>query len=380
MDSTYFDDIRPFLDHEVNQGLKRVTSNQLFIQICNWLFPNRNISEIIEEMNKVNSSLDFQKKFMYPAIYSILDKTSDGLSFSGFENLSNNKFHLYISNHRDILLDSAILQVLLVDHNLETSEISFGSNLMLSDFVVDAGKINRMFKVERAINSKEALLKSKKLSEYIHYTINTTKRSVWLAHRKGRTKNGIDQTDSVIIKMLEMSNKNNSLEHLLSLNIIPMSISYEYEPCDILKAIELYYSQDCNYTKQPGEDLNSIIKGIVEYKGRVHLSLNENINNEIINIAESTNKNELALKIAKLVDRKIIENYKLWPTNYIAADMLEKSNKFSDNYTKEEKDKFTSYKNKRLEILKENRNEIEQIFVKIYANPVYNFLNNRNLL
>lgn len=370
--SSKFDDLRPYDDYEVNDGLKKIVESKYFPIIANYLFPERAVQDIVEELLNVHSAFDFQKKFMHGAICSIVKQTSDGLSFGGFENLKQGESYLFIANHRDILLDSAMLQVLLVDHGMETSEISFGSNLMMNPFVIEAGKVNRMFKVERSINSKESLLMSKKLSEYILYTITEKKLSVWIAHRKGRAKNGIDKTDTVILKMLDMANSTDFVRHFKSLKIVPVTVSYEYEPCGKYKVNELFVSKNTEYIKQPGEDLNSILKGITEYKGRIHLQMGKPLVNELDELEEIKNKNERYQMLSELIDKQIYNDYKLWPTNYIAYDLLTNENKFENKYTTHEKEKFISIMNSELDSIKNNNAESVKIYLEMYANPVIN--------
>lgn len=370
--SNKFDDLRPYNDNEVNEGLKKIVENKYFPSIVQYLFPERAVQDVIDELLQIHSAFDFQKQFMHGAICSIVKQTSDGLSFGGFENLKRDESYLFVANHRDILLDSAMLQVLLVDHGMETSEISFGSNLMMNPFVIEAGKVNRMFKVERSINSKESLLMSKKLSEYILHTITEKHLSVWIAHRKGRAKNGIDKTDTVILKMFEMANTTDFVSHFKALRIVPVTVSYEYEPCGKYKVNELYQSRNTEYIKQPGEDLNSILKGITEYKGRIHLQMGKPIIQELDALVEINNKNEKYQLLCDLIDKQIYKNYKLWPTNYIAYDLLTNENKYQSRYTQSEKDKFISIMNSELDSIKINNPDSVKIYLEMYANPVIN--------
>ena len=369
--SNKFDDIRPYNDNEVNDGIKKIVESKYFPVIVKYLFPERSIQEVVDELLQINSAFDFQKKFMHGAIRSIVKQTSDGLSFGGFENLKSDESYLFIANHRDILLDSAILQVLLVEHGMETSEISFGSNLMMSPFVIEAGKINRMFKVERSINSKESLLMSRKLSEYILHTITEKHLSVWIAHRKGRAKNGLDKTDTVILKMFEMANTTDFVTHFKALKLVPVTVSYEYEPCGKYKVNELYVSRNSEYVKQPGEDLNSILKGITEYKGRIHLEMGKPIINELDVLENIKNKNEKFQILSELIDKQIYKNYKLWSTNYIAYDLLTNENKYQSKYTEIEKEKFLSIMISELDFININNADSRKIYLEMYANQVF---------
>ena len=308
---------------------------------------------------------------MHPAIRSIVKQTSSGLTCSGFDNIDPDNAYLFIANHRDILLDSAILQILLVEHNFETSEITFGSNLMTSEFVIDAGKVNRMFKVFRDGTKREMLTNSKRLSAYMRYAITQKNTSLWIAQRKGRTKDGNDKTEPGLLKMLNISGTGNFIENFTELNIVPLTISYEYEPCDVLKVKELYYSLKAPYKKSPGEDLNSIITGITQQKGRIHLSIGKPINDKLYKIEEKANNDKIN-QLARMIDKQIYDNFKLWKTNYIAYDILYNNGKYLNKYTSEDKKAFKNYLTKQLINIKGDKKILEKIFLNIYANPVEN--------
>src|SRR6218665_2804730 len=243
MSETYnFDDIRPYYDHEAHEVMQKLKSDPLFMQLVNYIWPGMTQEEAFAKAAKVNDNMTFQLEFMHQAIRVIVERSSTGLTCSGFENVDPNQAYLYIANHRDILLDSAILQILLVEHGFKTSEITFGNNLMQGDFITNFGKLNRMFTVLREGNSRELYEISQKLSAYIRHTIVDKNVSVWIAQRNGSTKDGNDMTQTDLLKMLNMSGKNRFTESIKQLKIVPLSISYEYEPCDDLKVQELYLS------------------------------------------------------------------------------------------------------------------------------------------
>ncbi len=366
-----FEDIRPNNDEEINPALKRITAEPVFQNILDYLFPDRPNEEIISEINTITSAIEFQKVFMHPAIRSIVKQTSNGLICTGFENINPDNAYLFIANHRDILLDSAILQILLVEHNFETSEITFGNNLMTSEFVIDAGKVNRMFKVFRDGTKREMFVNSKRLSAYMRYTITKKNTSLWIAQRKGRTKDGNDKTEPGLLKMLNISGTGNFIENFTELNILPLTISYEYEPCDILKVRELYYSLKAPYKKKPGEDLKSIITGITQQKGRIHFSTGKPINDKLYEIEERPDNDKIN-QLTRMIDKQIYENYKLWKTNYIAYDILYNDGKYINKYTSEDKKAFKNYLTKQLNNIKGDKNILLKIFLNIYANPVEN--------
>ena len=367
-----FEDIRPYYDNEAREAMFRLLADPLFFKLVNYLWPQMTAEEVRSKADKVFSNLDFQLQFMHAAIRTIVATSAKGLTCSGFEHLDKNESYLFIANHRDILLDSAILQILLVENGFSTTEITFGNNLMDSGFITDFGRLNRMFAVQREGTSKELYEISRKLSAYIRHTIEDKKTSVWIAQRNGRTKDGLDLTQTGLLKMLNISGTNTFENNHKQLRIVPLSISYEYEPCDVLKVKELYLSSlHTKYKKAQGEDLNSIITGITQPKGRIHLAVGKPITDELSQLSEISNDNEKTKKLTSWIDKQIYTYYKLWPTNYIAADLLEKSTKYQDNYTHEEKKNFLRYMSDSLSGIDGDSDFIEQIFLKIYSNPVY---------
>jgi hypothetical protein len=369
-----FDDIRPYYDHEVHAMLQKVMEDPLFMTLINFLWPEMTFDQVKAKAANIHSSLAFQLEFMDAAIKKIVEISSAGLTSSGFENLDRSKSYLFVANHRDIFLDAAILQIILVGHGFPTSEISFGSNLKEKGFITHFGKLNRMFTVLREGTSKELYEISRKLSAYIRHTILDKKTSVWIAQRNGRTKDGFDITQSGLLKMLNISGKKNFLENFSELHIVPVSISYEYEPCDFLKTQELYLSSlHTKYTKAPGEDLNSIVTGIRQFKGKIHLSAGKPLTKEdLVELNKNETENEKIKALAAFIDDEIYKNYRCNPINYTAADLLEKSKKRSPKYTAEEQKKFITYMDESLNKIQGEREALELIFLKIYASPVFN--------
>lgn len=237
-----FEDLRPYHDNEINPALKRIISEPLFDKILDFLFPGQDKNKIRQGLAETYTAHDFQLHFMHPLVSSIVNKTSAGLTFDGFEQLTPGTPYLFVANHRDIVLDSAMLQVLLLDNGHLTSEITFGSNLMINQFIIDLGKVNRMFKVIRGGNKMELLRNSRQLSAYIRYTITRKKVSAWIAQRSGRTKDGNDKTEPGLLKMFNMSAGKDFHHAFAELNIVPLVVSYEHEPCCALKIKELMAS------------------------------------------------------------------------------------------------------------------------------------------
>ncbi len=368
-----FEDIRPYHDEEINPALRRIIGVPEFGKILDFLFPGENKDQIIQDLTQTYTALDFQKRFMHPLVNSIVNKTSKGLTTSGFDLLNPGTPYLFVANHRDIVLDSAILQVVLLDHGHETSEITFGSNLMTNQFIIDLGKVNRMFKVYRGGNRMELFRNSQILSAYIRYTITRKKTSAWIAQRNGRTKDGNDKTETGLLKMFNFSGGCDFRQSFDELNIVPLAVSYEYEPCCAFKVRELMsVIKGIPYQKEPREDLMSIITGITQQKGRIHLAACTAVNQLLPETDVLPNVNDKINKLAALIDSTVYKHFRLWPTHYMAYDLLNRSGKFAGQYTAAEMEEFRSYMRKELSVFAGDTSEQEELLLKIYATPVIN--------
>ena len=378
MDLTKFDDIRPYNDSEVHPALERIVANPLLSNIAKYLFPGKDENLFKQLLLSCNTKDDFQVKVMSGVVEKILADTSKGLTYEGLEYFDGGAKHLIVSNHRDIVLDSAIIQLILFRHDVPRTEIAVGDNLITSSFIEDITRCNRMIKVIRSTSPREVYTTSKVLSEYMRYRVSNQISSIWIAQRNGRTKDGIDVTEQGLLKMFDMSGSGDFVKDFNELSIMPASISYEYEPCDILKAIELYITRRQKYVKAEGEDLNSILTGIMQPKGRIHIQFNEPLTEEEVNAAAELDKNERFKALGIAMDRKIIANYKLWPNNYIAYDMLNGEGRFADKYTAEEKVAFEGYLNaimQKIDKMEVDKAELKEILLGIYANPVVGKMN-----
>ena len=372
MTNQKFDDIRPYYDKEIPAAMQRIASSTSFPLLASYVYPDRSIKEVREQIRSYKTIRDFQHEIMVlvnerTIEYSITDFTTHGI-----EKLDPKKKYLFVSNHRDIMLDSSLMQYELVRHGHETSEITFGANLMQGQLVIDIGKSNKMFRVERPGGSaRDFYHASMHLSEYIRHTITEKHDSVWIAQRNGRTKDGCDRTDQGIIKMFGMSGNGSKVDALAELKIVPVAVSYEWEPCDILKAIELYERQSGPYIKKPGEDLNSILTGITQRKGRVHIEFCDQITRADLMRLDHLTINEYNRQVAALLDRRICSAYQLTPNNYIAHDIRYGTHNYADRYTQQEFDAFTKYMQKLAKYDEDcNIEQLVDIFLGIYANPV----------
>jgi len=369
-----FDDIRPYYEEEIPAAMQRIAESDVFPLLASFVYPTEPLEEVRKLVRSFKTVQEFQHDTMRRVNEQIISRSISDFSVSGLERLSPNKHYLFVSNHRDIMLDASLLQYYFVMNGFDTTEITFGANLMMHPVVIDVGKCNKMFKVARPSSDiKEFYRNSMHLSEYIRYTITEKGQSVWIAQRNGRTKNGIDQTDQGIIKMFCMSDSKDKIRALAELNIVPIAISYEWESCDILKSLELYESQYTKYTKKPGEDLNSILTGILQPKGHVHIAICQPIRMAELSAFERQTNNEYHKSVAKLIDSRINMAYRLYPNNYIAHDILYGNTRYQSMYTEQEYDLFCKH------LAKLDRYEdtcdierLREIFIGIYANPVDN--------
>lgn len=368
-----FSNISPYTDEEAVVALGKVADHPAVIEVSKSIFPNEPPTFLRDTLKSIKSIDEFQTIVMSKAIEWILETSAHNFSYDGINNIRKieGKF-LAMSNHRDIILDPAITQVVLYRNGLPMTEIAVGDNLLTNPYIEFLIRSNRMIKVIRGINARALYLSSQLLSKYIRQGITTGKSSIWIAQREGRAKNGIDTTEQGLLKMLDMSGTKDFVSNFEELNIVPFSISYEYEPCDILKARELLISRTQTYVKGPKEDLMSIMTGIQQQKGNIHLNIGTPLTHEEIQAAADCSKNDRYQAIRHAVDRRIIEGYQLWKTNYMGYDMANHTFKYADKYTPEDVEKFTAYIEHQLDTVENtlSRSELREILLRIYGNPV----------
>lgn len=373
-----FDDIRPYRNDEIAEAMHRIAGNSMLPVLAGFVFPDKPLEVVRDLLRSIDNIYDFQSKVMYVANRRIIENSIVEFTFSGLEHIDKEARYVYMSNHRDIMLDASLLQNVLLDNGMDTTEITFGANLMQGGLVIDIGKSNKMFKVERpGCGIREFYKASKHLSEYIRHTITEKRQSVWIAQRNGRTKDGLDHTDQGIINMFRMSGDDDKVRSLAELNILPVAVSYEWEPCDIFKTLELYARSKGPYVKKEGEDLNSILTGILQPKGRVHFQVCAPVTeNDLMQLADLSS-NEFNKQVAAIIDRRICQKYRLWPNNYIAYDLQSQTSVYKDHYTESEKETFIGYMHKLDKYADEESMEtLKNIFLSIYANPVRSAENN----
>lgn len=377
MKNPKFDDIRPYYEDEIPEAMQRIANSQSFPLLASYVYPNRDIEQVREMIRGFKTIFEFQHEVMKCVNEQVIARSTAGFTHNGLERLDPKQHYLFVSNHRDIMLDSSLMQYVLHINGHNTTEITFGANLMMNPLVIDIGKSNKMFRVERAVNMRDFYKHSLHLSEYIRFVLTEKKQSVWIAQRNGRTKDGNDATDQGIIKMFCMSKCSNKIKALSELNIVPVAVSYEWEPCDILKALELYESRQIKYLKKPGEDLNSILTGIVQPKGRVHMEFCEQITEEELMVFDEATSNEYHKKVAALLDKRIQAGYKLRPNNYIAHDLRYGQELYRDHYTSEERAAFIQHFQELNQYENCDIESLGDILLGIYANPVDNHMKAR---
>jgi len=367
-----FDHIRPFYDSEVNGAITSVVHHPMMKALMSFTFPDVEEAVWAEQLKKTHSKRDFQVNFIYRAVQKVLEKSSDGLTASGFDTLDNHTPYLFISNHRDIILDTSLLNVCLYDHGLIMTASAIGDNLVQKAFLHTLSKLNRNFLVQRGLSPRELLQSSKVMSEYIYQLLLRENRSVWIAQREGRTKDGNDATHPGVLKMLAMaSDEKNLMDFFRKIKIVPVSISYEYDPTDMLKMPQLIAeANDEVYIKDKNEDFMTLISGIMGQKKRIHIHVGDVLDSELDEIASGhDNHNKQIQAVAQAIDDSILTTYKLWPTNFIAYDLLNETSQFAQRYTEKEKLLFE----RRLEMRIDNENKIiRDGFLAMYANPVVN--------
>jgi 1-acyl-sn-glycerol-3-phosphate acyltransferase len=368
-----FEEIRPYYDTEVNQALLEIIDHPMLKAMMNFTFPDVEDEYWKNLLRHCHSIRDFQINFIYPGVKKVLEKSSEGLSTSGFEKLEKNTPYLFISNHRDIILDTSILNACLYEHGLFMTTSAIGDNLVKKPFLKHLSRLTRNFMIKRGLQPRELLQSSQLVSSFIKKSLLRENRSVWIAQREGRTKDGNDLTNKGVLKMIGMAaNEGQDLmDYLSQLNIVPVSISYEYDPTDILKMPELMArAQSEPYVKAENEDFINLLNGIIGQKKRIHFHIGDPINEALKEIGtEERNANKQINRVTQLLDDQIQKGYKLWPCNYIACDLINNSTQYHNQYSEDEKKLFLNRMHKGID----TKNSLAvKNFLAMYANPVIN--------
>ena len=373
-----FDDIRPFDSEELPEVYNRLLANEQFRQVLNYLYPNVPIDAISQKMHQCKTILEFQKAFAYTFLQELIDKASTGCDMESSA-IDNTRQYTFVSNHRDIVLDSAFLSKLLID-NATTCEIAIGDNLLSLPWVRDLARLNKSFIVKRGLAPRELMQASVKMARYMIFALTEKHENLWIAQREGRAKDSNDLTQKSILKMFALGAEGTLLERLQQFHVVPLSISYEYDPCDYLKAAEMQAKRDnANWKKGPMDDVFSMQTGIMGYKGNIHYHAAPCIDEYLETLKTTTDmaNGPLLAAICQHIDKEIHRNYRLYANNYVALDELDGTTIYTNKYSDDNKAKFDAYIEKQLaKITLPNKDEayLRQRLLEMYANPARNYL------
>ena len=376
-----FSDIEPYSDKEFKENMTRLVTEPGFEHAVKYVMPDVDFQEFTKQLCEVPDNETFQREVMLPFLHMLALKTTSGLTIGGLENISKDGSYTFMSNHRDIVLDASFLNYCFLTHGIPTSEVAIGNNLLIMDWITDLVKLNKSFIVKRNLKLVKALEAAHQLSAYIHYAILDKHQSVWIAQREGRAKDSNDRTQEALVKMLALEGGGSTIENLKSINIVPVSISYEYDPNDYLKATEFLLRRlDPDFKKSQHDDLLSMETGLLQPKGHVHFELGKCIDSELESLSPDIEKNELLKRICGLIDCNIHLGYKIYPINYNAYDRLHKTSRCDDCYTRAQADDFLEYIEKQLDkvrlhdVSELDREYMREMMFVMYSNPLKNKL------
>jgi len=379
-DSYNFDDIRPVIDSEVSDTIEELIACEGLEEALRYVIPALDWEALKAKLRLCKTKAQFKSSISYDLVMTVVKLSTHSLTISGGERISNHAC-MFMSNHRDIVLDAAFLNVLLYDIGHGMTQIAIGDNLLIYPWIKPVFRLNNSFFVKRSVSVRQRLEESKTLSAYIHHTIKETHESVWMAQREGRAKDANDTTQTGVLKMLDMAGKNDTLTNIMALNIVPIAITYQYDPCDYLKAQEFQLKRDDpDFVKSKRDDLLNMEIGILENKGHVHFTIANPINPTIKTLPHYPNKNELIAEIASVIDREIYANYRFFPCNYIAFDLLNNTNLFITKYNDIEIKDFEDYLQNQIAKIKiPNKDEsyLRCKILEMYSNPLKNHLENK---
>ncbi|MDR1919339.1 MAG: 1-acyl-sn-glycerol-3-phosphate acyltransferase [Tannerellaceae bacterium] len=376
---TKFDDIRPLTNDEVKEAIEKLIANEDFERAFRYIKPDLEWEGFSQLMRTFRTKEEFKSVLAYDVVMMVAKNTTFSLTVSGRSRLPEGHVPCtFISNHRDIVLDAAFLNVMLYDVGYGMTQVAIGDNLLISPWIETLVRLNNSFIVKRGVSGRQQLEASALLSAYIHHTIKETKESVWIAQREGRAKDSDDKTQNSILKMLNMGGDKDIVSNLMELNIVPVAISYEFDPCDFLKAKEFQQKRDNpDFVKSKRDDLLNMETGILNNKGRVHFTIGSPINPQLSLLDRNTDKNELYAQVAAIIDKEIYKHYRFYPCNYVAYDMLTNTGRFGGNYGRKDKKQFETYLQGQLDkIVFPGKDEayLRGKILEMYTNPLKNHL------
>ncbi|MEL7600106.1 MAG: 1-acyl-sn-glycerol-3-phosphate acyltransferase [Proteiniphilum sp.] len=379
METTHlFDDIRPLHDHEVAETIASLLDDFYFRRAVEPFIKPFTWEQFSAGMGSCHSKHDFQLNIIYPVMHKLIERTTTEMNGYGWDNIGRENNQLFISNHRDIVLDAAFLNMLMFDKEKPTTEIAIGDNLLIYPWIERLVRLNKSFIVKRGVSVRQMLEVSTHLSRYIHHTVYGRKQPVWIAQREGRAKDSDDKTQVSLLKMLTLYDSAHPLDALKQLRITPLSISYEQDPCDFLKAKEFQLKRDNpNHKKSNADDIENMLTGIMGFKGRVHFRFGNCINPLLDTLPADTPRNEVLEKVAGIIDREIYSNYSFFPFNYVAYDRMSNGDRFASEYTTDDEQQFDEYLQNqinKIEIPNKDETFLRKKMIEMYGNTVKNSL------
>lgn len=378
-----FADVCPFNDSEFATQMAQLVKEPMFKSVVEYAMPYLDFKTFEQQLLSLRTKDEFQRMVMKPFLETLVKNTTDGLSMGGVENCQKDKSYTFISNHRDIVLDASFLNLNLLYNDRQTTEVAIGNNLLVYEWISILVRLNKSFIVKRNLSSHQRLEGAMQLSNYVHFALTKKNQSVWIAQREGRSKDSDDRTQESLLKMLGMGGDAPTFyDRVKELNLLPLSISYEYDPNDYLKAKEfLMKKNDPEFKKSKADDLLSMSTGLMGYKGRIHFEISPCVSIKLDELALNADKNTIVKLVKEEIDKSIHRTYKIYPCNYVAYDLINETCEYADNgYSKEEKDAFVKYVEKQLdkvdvEVSEEDRNYMRTMIYNMYANPLKNKLN-----
>lgn len=378
-DSRPFEDIAPYPDSMFHEKMQHLVKEPGFEHAVKWVLPNVDYKEMCDDLLQVRDKDTFQHKIMWPFLEMLASKTTSGLTIEGIDRIDPSKAYTFITNHRDIVLDTSFLNLCFLRSGYPTTQVAIGNNLLIYEWISDLVRLNKSFIVKRDLPKVKALEAAKELSSYIHFTVGEEGQSVWIAERQGRSKDSSDLAQDSLIKMLGLAGDGDFRDNLKEINLLPVSISYEYDPNDYLKAREfLLRRNDPEFKKTQRDDLFAMETGLLQPKGRVHFNVGTPLNPFIDLIPEDADKSQIARDVCDAVDSQIHSGYMIFPINYIAYDKLHGSSQFAERYTSEEEEAFERYIRTQLEkvdipeLTDEDNVFLYEMMLTMYANPLKN--------
>ena len=376
-----FSEIAPYDDSVFKEKMANLVKDPGFLHAVYYTMPKDDVPALIEDLLKIDNKYDFQNQIMCPFLEMLAKTTTSGISLGGIKFYNPAINTVYITNHRDIVLDASFLNLALMRQGIPSSEVAIGNNLLIFDWINDLVRLNKSFIVKRNTGLREGLLAAKQLSAYIHHAILDKKESVWIAQREGRAKDSSDHTQESLIKMLAIAGEGSFIDRLKEINLMPVSISYEFDPNDYLKAREfLMKRRDPGFKKSKHDDLFSMETGLLQFKGKIHFQLTPRINTKLDQLGDFPDNNTAARYVGCLIDQAIHRSYEIFPINYIAYDMLHNQKRFAGKYTEEQRRDVVDYLNAQLDkveldnITKEEHDYMLEMMLIMYSNPLKNKL------